>query len=181
MSTITPPIVVMGVQGSGKSTLGALLADRLGVAFVDGDWLHSAENVAIMAAGNALTDVERAPWLREVGRTLAERQHDGIVIACSALKRGYRDMLRESVPAMFVVHADGPIELVSARIGARQHEFMPAGLLQSQFDTLEPLQADEYGMAVDIARSPAQIIDAVVAVLGGDATTYAARKLHHVD
>jgi len=155
----------MGVQGAGKSTIGALLADRLGVAFIDGDRLHSPENVAIMAAGNALTDAEREPWLREVGRVLAENQGTGIVIACSALRRRYRDLLRESVPELFVVYPEGSIELVSARIGARIHEFMPAGLLQSQFDTLEPLEADERGVAVDIALSPPQIIDALVASL----------------
>ena len=166
MSTTIPPIVVMGVQGSGKSTIGTLLAARLGVAFVDGDRLHSPENVAIMAAGNALTDAEREPWLREVGRALAENATTGIVIACSALKRSYRDLLRESAPELFIVYPEGSMELVSARIGARIHEFMPAGLLQSQFDTLEPLQSDERGVTVDIALSPAQIIDELAEALG---------------
>ena len=166
MSTTIPPIVVMGVQGSGKSTIGTLLAARLGVTFVDGDRLHSAENVATMAAGNALTDAERAPWLREVGRALAENTATGIVIACSALKRSYRDLLRASVPELFVVYPEGSMELVSARIGARIHEFMPAGLLKSQFDTLEPLEADERGITVDIALSPPQIIDEVAAAIG---------------
>jgi gluconokinase len=165
MSTTVVPIVVMGVQGSGKSTVGTLLADRLGVAFIDGDRLHSAENVAIMAGGNALTDAEREPWLAEVGRTLAQNRQPGIVIACSALKRRYRDLLRDAVPELFVVYPEGSIELVSERIGARQHEFMPAGLLQSQFDTLEPLQPDERGVTVDIALSPAQIVDVVAAAL----------------
>ena len=166
MSTATPPIVVMGVQGSGKSTLGTLLAIRLGFEFIDGDRLHPAENVAIMAAGRPLTDAERVPWLREVGRALARKQRDGIVIACSALKREYRDQLRAAVPELFVVHPEGPIELVAARIGVRRHEFMPAGLLQSQFDILEPLQADERGLAVNIARSPDQIVELVAAVVG---------------
>jgi gluconokinase len=161
MSTTIPPIVVMGVQGAGKSTIGSLLADHLGVTFIDGDSLHSPENVAMMAAGSALTDTEREPWLREVGRVLAERQQEGIVIACSALKRSYRDLLRESVPDLFVVDPEGTMELIMARIGARQHEFMPAGLLRSQFDTLEPLHEDERGVVVDIAMSPAQIIDAI--------------------
>lgn len=166
MSTTIPPIVVMGVQGAGKSTIGTLLADRIGAAFIDGDRLHSPENVAIMAAGRPLTDREREPWLREVGRVLAENRGSGIVIACSALKRRYRDLLRASVPELFVVYPEGSMELVSARIGARVHEFMPAGLLQSQFDTLEPLEGDERGITVDIALSPPQIIDEVAAAIG---------------
>jgi gluconokinase len=100
-----------------------------------------------------------------VGSVLAARREVGIVIACSALKRSYRDLLRESVPELFVVDPEGSMELVSARIGARRHEYMPAGLLKSQFDTLEPLQDDERGVIVDIALSPAQIIDAIDAVL----------------
>jgi gluconokinase len=165
MSTTVPPIVVMGVQGSGKSTIGALLADHLGITFIDGDSLHSPENVARMAAGHALTDAEREPWLREIGRVLADRQRDGIVIACSALKRSYRDLLRGAAPELFVVDPEGSMELITARIGARRHEFMPTALLQSQFDTLEPLQADERGVVVDIALSPAQIIDAIEGAL----------------
>jgi gluconokinase len=153
MSSTIPPIVVMGVQGAGKSTIGALLADHLGVSFIDGDSLHSAENVAIMA------------WLRTIGRVLAERQQEGIVIACSALKRSYRDLLRESAPELFVVDPEGSMELITARIGTRRHEFMPTGLLQSQFDTLQPLEPDERGVVVDIALSPAQIIDAIDAAL----------------
>ena len=173
MSTTIPPIVVMGVQGAGKSTIGTLLAGRLGVAFVDGDRLHSPENVATMAAGNALTDEARAPWLNSVGRVLAENGDTGIVVACSALKRSYRDLLREHAPDLFVVYPEGSIELISARIGARQHEFMPAGLLRSQFDTLEPLQADELGVAVAVAHSPDEIIDAVVATLDAKAERHA--------
>lgn len=174
MRTTTPPIVVMGVQGSGKSTIGQLLADRLDVPFIDGDRLHSKENISIMAAGSALTDDERMPWLREVGRVLAEHNGPGVVVACSALKRSYRDLLRESAPTLFVVDPEGPMELVAARISARQHEYMPPALLQSQYDTLEPLSADELGVIVDISQPPASIvgvaldtIDTLVGQAGG--------------
>jgi len=160
-----PPIVVMGVQGAGKSTIGTLLAERLGVGFVDGDRLHSEDNVAKMASGIALTDAERLPWLREVGRVLAERRDQSIVVVCSALKRSYRDLLRESVPDLFVVDPEGPMELVAERISARQHEYMPAELLQSQYDTLEPLQHDEAGIIVDISKTPPEMIDSIVAAL----------------
>lgn len=166
MGNAPPPIVVMGVQGSGKSTIGSLLADRLGLTFIDGDSLHTAENVAAMAAGRALTDEQRIPWLHEVGRTLAEGRASGIVVACSALKQSYRDLLRESVSDLFIVYPDGSMELIAARIGARKHEYMPPELLQSQFDTLEPLTPGERGVVVDIVKPPAELIDIIVAALG---------------
>lgn len=160
-----PPILVMGVQGAGKSTIGSLLADRLGVGFVDGDRLHPPENVALMAAGTALTDVERIPWLRTVAGVLAEGRDGGIVVVCSALKRSYRELIRSEVPDLFVVDPEGPIELVAARISERQHEYMPPALLQSQYDTLEPLQPDERGIVVDIRLTPADLIDTIAAAI----------------
>ncbi|EPR77476.1 Gluconokinase [Leifsonia rubra CMS 76R] len=161
MSVNIPPIMVMGVQGAGKSTIGNLLAERLGLAFVDGDRLHSEENIAKMAAGVALTDAERLPWLREVGCVLATRRDAGIVVVCSALKREYRDLIRQGVPDLFVVDPEGPMELVAARISERQHEYMPSELLQSQYDTLEPLEGDENGIIVDISHTRTEIIDAI--------------------
>lgn len=155
----------MGVQGAGKSTIGTLLADRLGVAFIDGDRLHSADNVARMAAGIALTDTERMPWLADVANVLREGQTEGVVVVCSALKRRYRDFIRESVPGLFIVDPEGPMELVAQRIGARNHEYMPAELLQSQYDTLEPLEADESGIVVDIRYTPAELIDSIVTAI----------------
>lgn len=159
------PIIVMGVQGAGKSTIGTLLAARLKLGFVDGDRLHSDANISQMAAGIPLTDADRLPWLREVGTVLAERRDEGIVVVCSALTRGYRDLLREMVPDLFVVDPEGPIELVAARISERQHEYMPPELLQSQYDTLEPLESDESGIIVDIRRTPAELIDTIVSAL----------------
>lgn len=155
----------MGVQGSGKSTLGRLLAERLGVTFIDSDTLHTPENVALMASGTALTDDARLPWLHTVGRVLADNQRQGIVVACSALKRRYRDLLREEAPEVFVVDPEGTMELIADRIGARLHEYMPPVLLQSQFNILEPLQSDEFGIVLDIAQTPAALVDEVVAAL----------------
>lgn len=152
----------MGVQGAGKSTIGAMIAERLELVFVDGDRLHSEENVARMAAGIALTDDERLPWLRDIARVLSDGRDRGIVVVCSALKREYRDLLRESVPDLFVVDPEGPMELVAARISEREHEYMPPELLQSQYDILEPLAADERGVIVDIGWSPEEITDRAV-------------------
>lgn len=151
----------MGVQGSGKSTIGALLAARVGVPFIDGDNLHSTQNKEWMASGRALSDAQRLPWLRAVGESLATGAGPGVVVACSALKRSYRDLLREHAPAMFTVFAQGDIDLIRERIEARDHEFMPLSLLKTQFEDLAELQDDEVGLTVDISWSPEQIVEAV--------------------
>jgi carbohydrate kinase (thermoresistant glucokinase family) len=160
----TVSIVVMGVQGVGKTTIGTQLAERLGVPFIDGDRLHPPRNVELMASGHPLTDEDREPWLRRVGETLAEhRATGGLVIVCSALRRRYRDALRSFDPEAFFVELHGPMELVAERIGKRTHEYMPPALLQSQYDTLEPLAADERGMRVSIEPAPEVIVDEVLA------------------
>lgn len=161
----TPPIVIMGVQGSGKSTVGALLAARLGATFIDADDLHSAENKQLMAAGTPLSDADRLPWLHTVGEQLAGGGSAGVVVACSALKRSYRDLLRGHAPQLVTVHAYGTRELVAARISAREHEYMPPSLLVSQYNTLEPLAEDERGLTVDIALPPEAIVDRVTGYL----------------
>jgi gluconokinase len=162
-----PPMVIMGVSGSGKSTLGALLSDRLGIPFLDGDDLHPVGNKEKMRAGIPLDDEDRRPWLQAIGRTLEADQQDwnGIIVACSALKRRYRDLLREYEPEVLFLHLQGSAETLAARMAARSHEFMPATLLASQLDALEPLGSDERYLLLDVRQSPAQLADKAIAAL----------------
>ncbi|MEY9952989.1 gluconokinase [Leifsonia sp. EB34] len=154
-------VVVMGVSGSGKSTVGALVAEALGAGFVDGDDLHPAANVEKMRQGIPLTDDDREPWLRAVGRTLAEAGPAGMVVACSALKRAYRDLIRAEAPGVFFAELDGGHDLLAERM-IRPGHFMPASLLDSQLATLEPLQLDEEGVRLDVAAPPAELVAAIV-------------------
>jgi gluconokinase len=157
-------IVVMGVSGSGKSTVGRLLAERLDVPFVEGDELHPPRNVALMAAGTPLTDDDRAGWLQAIAARLQEAhaQGRGLVVACSALKRRYRDVLRSGAPDTVFVLLHGDRKLLAERLQQRKGHYMPASLLQSQLETLEPPQADERAFTFDIAAEPAQIVAAVL-------------------
>ncbi len=158
-------IVVMGVSAVGKSTVGAALAERLAVPFLDADDLHDAAAVASMAAGIPLTDVERTPWLARVGDALAA-QPGGAVIACSALARRYRDAIRATAPEAVFVHLDAPADVLAIRAGAREGHFMPASLLASQLATLEPLEPDEDGFAVDASLPIDELVTAVTDRLG---------------
>lgn len=155
------PVVVMGVSGSGKSTVGAALARRMRVPFLDADTLHPAANVAKMAAGHPLDDDDRYPWLDTVGEWLAAHR-DGGVASCSALKKTYRDRLRAHCPGVEFVHLSGSAELIAGRLTARTDHFMPAALLRSQLDTLEALGPDEAGTTVDAGRGVDAIVDAVL-------------------
>ena len=148
----------MGVSGSGKSTVGSALAQRLRVPFVDADTMHPPANIAKMSAGEPLNDDDRYPWLENVGEWLAGHCTGGVV-SCSALKRKYRDQLRAHCPRVEFLHLSGSPELINRRMSTRTGHFMPAALLRSQFDTLEPLGADERGVTVDIGHDVDAVID----------------------
>ena len=157
--------VVMGVSGCGKSTVGAQLAAALSLEFLEGDTLHSAANVARMAAGFALNDADRAGWLQ----TLAERIEaarlagTGLVLSCSALKRAYRDILRQGAPDLHFLYLHGDYDLLAARMAARTGHYMPLSLLVSQLATLEAPEPDEHAQTFDMASRPEDIVAAIVA------------------
>ncbi|HSI39085.1 MAG TPA: gluconokinase [Xanthobacteraceae bacterium] len=151
-----PSVVVMGVSGCGKSTLGLALAARLQRKFYDADDFHPPENVARMAQGIALTDADRAPWLDRLAALLAEGPP--VVLACSALRRSYRDRLRGSGAALRFVFLTAPDGVIAARLAARQGHYMPAGLLASQLATLEVPDADEAVLTLDCRDSMEQLL-----------------------
>jgi gluconokinase len=160
-------IVVMGVEGSGKSTVAQALSERLGHEYLDADWLHSQANREKMASGEPLDDDDRLPWLRAVGERIQAESERGraTVTACSALKRSYRDLLREYEPTLFFVFLDGSIEQVRERLERRHHHFMPTSLLSSQFAILEPLEPDERGVRIDIQLSRNEQVDEIARAL----------------
>ncbi|MGV7208493.1 gluconokinase [Oxalobacteraceae bacterium A2-2] len=157
--------VVMGVSGCGKSTVGRALADTLGVPFIEGDQYHPAANVAKMSAGMPLNDDDRAEWLlalqAEIAR--ARAQGTGLVVSCSALKRRYRDLLRQGDPALRFAHPAGERALIEERMRARVGHYMPPSLLDSQLRDLEPLQDDEAGIKLDLSQPPYQLVARIVA------------------
>lgn len=161
-------LVIMGVSGSGKSTVAGVLARRTGCVLAEGDDFHPPSNVARLAAGKPLDDARRAPWLAALADWLAEHANRGqcAVLSCSALTRAYRDLLRGAGAGVMMVHLAGPRDLVARRLAARRGHFMPAELLDSQYAELEPLGADEPGVTVDIAKPPDRIADEVLRALG---------------
>jgi gluconokinase len=160
-------VLLMGVSGAGKTTIGTRLAEALGARFHEGDAFHPPANVAKMARGEPLTDDDRLPWLAAIAAAIgrADQAGEPAVFACSALRRRYRDILRGAAPELRLVHLDGSEALVRGRLEARTGHFMPPALLPSQFRTLEPPEPDEQPIVIDIAAPPELIVAAIRAAL----------------
>lgn len=160
-------VLIMGVSGAGKSTIGTLLAARLGVPFADADAFHPPANVAKMSSGQPLTDEDRWPWLDAIGAWLDARAAagQGGVATCSALKHSYRDRLLDPRPAVRLLHLSGDPGLIGARQAARPGHFMPPSLMASQVATLEPPEASERAIILSVAPPPEAIVAAALAAL----------------
>jgi gluconokinase len=153
-----PRIVVMGVAGSGKTTIGTALAERLHLPYADADSFHPEANVAKMRAGHPLDDADRMPWLQAVGAWLAGHP-DGGIVSCSALRQDYRDLLRSYARDTQFLHLTGDASVITARVAARTDHFMPASLVSSQLELLEPLGSDEAGVVADLTRPVIDLVD----------------------
>jgi len=164
-----PVIVVMGVSGCGKSTVASMLAQALGLAYLEADELHASDNIARMAAGIPLTDADRQGWLQLLSERIgqARARGQGLVVACSALKRAYRDILRQGASDLLLVYLHGSARLLAERMQQRQGHYMPPSLLGSQLAALEPPQPDESSVTVDVAQSPEAMLQAVLAAAAG--------------
>ncbi len=160
-------VVVMGVSGSGKSTVAEGLVERLGWEFAEGDDLHPPANVAKMRSGQPLDDDDRWPWLRRLADWIGEREQAGrpVVVTCSALKRSYRDLLRNGHPSVWFAHVTVDPDLLRERVAGRTGHYMPASLVESQLAALEPLQDDEPGAAISGGGAPAVVVDELLSVL----------------
>lgn len=160
-------VVVMGVAGSGKTTIGQLLAERLGVPYAEADSFHPPANVAKMASGQALDDDDRYPWLAAIAEWIKAHGCDGEggVVSCSALTYRYRDLLRQAYAEVWFLHLDADRDLIIRRVSGRSDHFMPASLVDSQFQALEPLRPDEAGTVVNASASPDDIVRTAVARL----------------
>lgn len=157
-----PKVVIMGVSAAGKSTVGRKVAERIGVGFLDADDLHPAANKAKMHAGQPLGDDDRTPWLERVGDELAQCGPSGVVVACSALRRRYRDQLRLRNPDVIFIHLHGPRDVLAERAAARVGHFMPTSLLSSQLATLEELGSNEAGTMVDVTPPVDAVVHSVI-------------------
>lgn len=162
-----PIVVVMGVTGAGKSTIGHALAVKLGTPFVDGDDLHPATNIAKMTAGIPLDDDDRWPWLDRVGTSLADAEADGggLVVACSALKLAYRDAIRRRAPRTIFVLLHASRDVLARNSAGRDGHFMPTSLLDSQLEILEPLTTGERGTIIDVDAPVAEVTEAAIRVV----------------
>jgi gluconokinase len=163
-------VIVMGVSGSGKTTLARGIAQRLHWEFQEGDELHPRSNVAKMSRGEPLTDEDRRPWLEAIGYWIEERERAGnsAVLTCSALRRTYRDFLRQGRPGVVFCHVTADADLIRRRVEARRGHYMPPSLLPSQLSTLEPLEADEPGFTVSAEGSPEEVLQQALAKLDLD-------------
>ena len=149
-----PRLIIMGVSGCGKSTVGERLSQRLGLPFLEGDSLHPPHNVVLMAAGIPLTDADRVDWLDAIAQHLSALSTDqGLIVSCSALKRSYRDRLRAAAPTLRFVHLTGDKQLLASRLGLRQGHYMPPTLLDSQLKTLEAPAPEEGAITLDVAQA----------------------------
>jgi len=164
-TNLRPLVVVMGVSGSGKTTVGRALAVRLGIEFADADAFHSEASVAKMVSGHPLDDDDRAPWLKATGEWLADHHDRGGVVGCSALRRRYRDVLRSAAPRLVFLHLTGDAAVLTERVANRPGHFMPVSLITSQLETLEPLEADERGNDLDLTAPVDRIVTAFIATL----------------
>ncbi|MGC5053124.1 gluconokinase [Micromonospora sp. DT48] len=164
----TRHVVVMGVSGAGKTTVARGVAALTGLTFAEADEFHSADNVARMRAGVPLDDAARWPWLRSLADWMAARHREGVstVLACSALRRAYRDVLRQGPPEVDFVHLAGPTEVIRERLTLRSGHYMPPSLLDSQTATLEPLHPDEQGFVLDLRGTTDELVTAAVVRLG---------------
>ncbi len=169
-------IVLMGVAGSGKSTVMAALAERLGWATAEADDFHSPANVAKMRSGEPLTDDDRRPWLASLAAWIGEREAadagfgESAIVTCSALKRSYRDMLRRGHPSVRFVHLSAPPAVLDRRMRGRTGHYMPPALLASQIETLEPLQPDEPGWVVSTETGLDAVVRSILSLIGSGAT-----------
>jgi gluconokinase len=161
-------IVVMGVSGSGKTTVARAIAQATGWVMAEGDEFHPPENVAKMRSGHPLDDEDRWPWLRRIADWIGEQERTGTssVITCSALRRSYRDLLRDGHPSVRFCWLDADAETIRDRIGHRSGHYMPAALLDSQLATLEPLQPDEGGARVDVSMDTSRVLRDALSQLG---------------
>jgi gluconokinase len=160
----TTSVVVMGVSGSGKTTIARELVHRLGWEYAEGDDFHPAANVEKMRTGTPLDDDDRWPWLRSLAAWIGERAASGtsVVVTCSALKRSYRDLLRQNNPSVWFAHVTVGADVIQSRLSERRGHYMPASLLTSQLAALEPLQQDEPGLAIPGDGSPADVVNRVL-------------------
>jgi gluconokinase len=164
----TRHVVVMGVSGCGKTTIAQGISELTGLPYGEADRFHPQENIDKMTAGIPLDDEDRWPWLRDLAAWMSAQasENRSTVIACSALKRSYRDVLRSGPPGLQFVHLHGPKELIQGRMAKRAGHFMPLSLLDSQFATLEPLQDDEDGVVLDLSLTPEELVDEAIRRLG---------------